>query len=106
MAGSSLLGCRQCLKLLQYGNGGGAVSTDLDDTIGRWYLQDQVPIVDNSHELVQDWPVEDGIEGEVDQRNVEDNTLRVIVIRHPKSHREGDATARDDRAQTHSRERV
>jgi hypothetical protein len=93
-------------ELLQGGNAGGAVTTDLYDTVGRWHLQDQVPIVGNSHELIQHRPVKDGVEGEVDLRDIKDDTLCAVVLRHPESRRERNATARDDGARTHSRERA
>jgi hypothetical protein len=53
LASSNLVGHHQCLELLQCGNANRAVYVDLDDTVGRWHLQDQVPIVGDSHELVQ-----------------------------------------------------
>jgi hypothetical protein len=49
-------------------------------------------------------PAEEGVEGEVDLYNIEDDTLSAVVLRHPKSHRKGDATVWDDGAWTHSRE--
>jgi hypothetical protein len=60
--------------------------------------------VDDNHELVQGSPAKDGIEGEVDLHDVEDDALHAVVLRRPKSHREGDATVQNDGAQTHSRE--
>jgi hypothetical protein len=48
--------------------------------------------VGNSHELVQGQPAQDGVEGEVDLRNIENDALRAVVIRCPQSHWEGDAT--------------
>jgi hypothetical protein len=77
---------------------GEAISIDLDDVIGRRHLQDQVPVVGHDHELVQGWPAEDGIEGEVDMHDVEDDALRVVVLRRPECHWEGDATVWDDGA--------
>jgi hypothetical protein len=60
--------------------------------------------VGNDHELVQGWPAKDGIEWEVDLCNIEDDALHMVVLKHPKCGREGDATIRDDGAQTHSSE--
>jgi hypothetical protein len=54
--------------------------------------------VGDGHELVQGQLIDDGIEGEVDLRDVKDDTLRAVVLRCPKHHREGDATAWDDAA--------
>jgi hypothetical protein len=48
--------------------------------------------VGNDHELVQGLPTEDGIYGEVDLLDVEDGSLRVVVLRHPKGHQEREAT--------------
>jgi hypothetical protein len=56
--------------------------------------------VGDDYKLVQGWPAEDGIEGVVDLQDIEEDTLRAVVLRHPESHREGDATVQDDRAQT------
>jgi hypothetical protein len=92
----------QRLELFQHGNTGREVSVDLDDMIGRWHLQDQVPVVGNGHELVQSQPANDGIEGEVDLHNVEDDALRAVVLKRPERHSEGDATARNDGARAHT----
>jgi hypothetical protein len=62
--------------------------------------------VGNGHELVQGWLAKDGVEGEVDLRDVEDDALYTVVLKHPESHREGDAIARDDVARAHSREQA
>jgi hypothetical protein len=97
-----LLGRCQCLVLFQRRNANGAVSTDLDDTVGRWHLQDQVPVVGDGHELVQGWPIDDGMEGDVDLRDVKDDALRVVVLRRTEHHLEGDATAQNNRAQAHT----
>jgi hypothetical protein len=70
------------------------VSTYLEDAIWRWHLQDQVPIVDDRHKLVQGWRVQNGVEGEVDLHDIKEDALRVEVLRHPKCDREGDTTAR------------
>jgi hypothetical protein len=100
MAGSGLLGRRQRFELLQHKNVNGAVSTDHDDIVGLWHLQDQVPIVGNSHELVLGRLAKKHIEGVVDLHDIEDDALRAIVLRHQES----DSTMWDDGAQTHSRE--
>jgi hypothetical protein len=38
--------------------------------------------VGDGHELVQGRPANDGVEGEVDIRNIEDDALCVVVLRH------------------------
>jgi hypothetical protein len=58
--------------------------------------------VGDGHELVQGWPAHDGIEGEVDLRDVEENALRAVVLRCPECDREGDSTLRDDGARAHT----
>jgi hypothetical protein len=73
---------RQHLELLQRGNTDRAVSIDLDDAIGQRPLQDQVPIVGDDHKLVQGWPANDGVEGEVDLCDVTDDALCAVVLRH------------------------
>jgi hypothetical protein len=78
---------------------------DLNDIVEWWHLQDQVHIVGNGHEAVQGSPANDGIEGEVDLRNVEDGALCAVVLRHPECHQDGDATVWDDGAWTHSQKR-
>jgi hypothetical protein len=93
LASSNLLGHHECLELLQCGNANRAVYVDLDDTVGRWHLQDQVPIVGDSHELAQGRLTNDGIEWEVDLHNVEEDALCAVVLKHLKGDREGDATA-------------
>jgi hypothetical protein len=67
---------------------------------------DQVPIVGDGHELVQGWPTNDGIEGEVDLHDVKDDALHTVVLRRPERHEEGDATMRDDRARSHTQKRA
>jgi hypothetical protein len=47
----------------------------------------------DGHELIQGHPANDSIEGEVDLRDVKDDTLHAVVLRHPKCDWEGDATA-------------
>jgi hypothetical protein len=54
--------------------------------------------VGNSHELAQGRPANDGVEGEVDLRDIKDDALRSVVLRHLKRHWEGDATAQNDGA--------
>jgi hypothetical protein len=69
---------------------------DLESTVGGQHLQDQVPIVGHDHKLIQGWPTQDGVEGEADLRDIEDDALRVKVLKHPERNREGDTTTRND----------
>jgi hypothetical protein len=55
----------------------------------------------NSHKLVQGWPTLNDIEWEVDLHDVEEDTLRVEVLRRPECNREGDTTTWHDSHQTH-----
>jgi hypothetical protein len=56
----------------------------------------------NGHELVQGWLADDGVEGLVDHRDVKDDALRAVVLRHPEYHRDRDAAVRDDGARARS----
>jgi hypothetical protein len=58
--------------------------------------------VGDGHELIQGRPANDGVEGEVDLRDVKEDALRAVVLKRPKCDREGDATTWDDGAQTHT----
>jgi hypothetical protein len=96
------VGRRQRLELLQCGNTSGAVSADLDDAVGRRHLQDQVSIVDDDHELVRGQPTNDDIQGEVHLRNIKDDALCVVVLKHPECDRQGDTTMWNDVARVHT----
>jgi hypothetical protein len=50
--------------------------------------------VGDDHELVQGRPANDGVEREVDLRDIEDDAPRVVVLRCPERDREGDAPHR------------
>jgi hypothetical protein len=54
--------------------------------------------------LVQGRPAQNGIEGETDLRDVEQDTFRVKVLRRPECDREGDTSARNDRYRAHTGE--
>jgi hypothetical protein len=58
----------------------------------------------NSHKLVQCQPTQNGIEWEVDLHDVEEDTLRTEVLRHPKCNWEGDTTTQHDSHRAHSRQ--
>jgi hypothetical protein len=62
--------------------------------------------VGDGHELIHGWPANDGIEGEVDLHDVEEDALRAVVLRHPECDRERDATERDDGAWARTKKRV
>jgi hypothetical protein len=55
---------------------------------------------------VQGRPANDGIEGEVYLRNIEDDTLRAVVLKRPECDREGHATVWDDGARADTRKWV
>jgi hypothetical protein len=80
------------------------VFEDLEDVVGGWHLQDYVPIMGNYHKLVQGRPAQNGIEGETDLRDVEQDTFREEVLRRPECDREGDTSALNDRYRAHLRE--
>jgi hypothetical protein len=98
------MGCRESMELLQRKDACITVSTDLDDATRRWHLQDQVPVVGYDHELVQGQPVHDGIKGEVDLHNVEEDALHAVVLKRPKGDRVGNATVRHNEPWAHYRE--
>jgi hypothetical protein len=82
------------------------VSLDSKNTIRSWHLQDQIPIMRPCHKPVQSWSTQDGVEGEADLRDVEQDALRAEVLGRPESNQEGDTTVRHHRHRTHSREWV
>jgi hypothetical protein len=74
-----------------------------DPSRGR-YLEDQVLVMGNGHESVQSWPANDGIEREVNLRNVELNVLSAEVLLSPECNRECDAPKGIHRLRAHSGE--
>jgi hypothetical protein len=60
------------------------------------HLQDHVPRVGHGHELIQCQLIEYGIERVVDLRDVKDDALCAVVLRHPETDRDGDATMREE----------
>jgi hypothetical protein len=61
-------------------------------TLGRGRnLEDQIPIMGNGHEPVQGRPADDGVEGEVNLRDVELDVLRAEVLLGPECYWECDA---------------
>jgi hypothetical protein len=56
------------------------------------------------HKLVHGWPTQNGIEGEVDLCDVEEDAVCAKVLRRPKCDQEGDTSTRHNRYRTHSGE--
>jgi hypothetical protein len=83
----------QGLEFLQYRDACIAIFAYLEDVIGGQHFQDQVPIVGDYHKLVQGWPAQNGIKGEIDLCDIKEDTLCVNVLRHPECDQEGDTTA-------------
>jgi hypothetical protein len=46
----------------------------------------------NRHKLVHSWSAQNGIEREVDLRDIEEDALRAEVLSYPECDREGDTT--------------
>jgi hypothetical protein len=76
--------CRQGVQLLDSCKRSGMVAPHGEDPIRGRHLEDQVLVMGNGHEPVQGWPANDGIEGEVDLRNVELNVLCAEVLLGPE----------------------
>jgi hypothetical protein len=66
---------------------------DLDYAIGGWHLQDQVSKVSDRHKLVQGWPAQNGVEGEADLCDVNQDALCAEVLGCPECDWERDTTA-------------
>jgi hypothetical protein len=49
--------------------------------------------VGDCHKLVSGWPTQNGVEVEVDLYDIEEDTLRAEVLKHPECDWEGDTTA-------------
>jgi hypothetical protein len=81
-----------------------AVASHGEDPGWRRYLEDQIPIMGNGHEPVQGWPANDGVEREVNLRNVELDVLCAEVFLYPECNREHDAPKGIHRLSAHSRE--
>jgi hypothetical protein len=83
---------------------GGTVTLHGEDPSRGWHLEDQIPVMGNGHEPVQGWPANDGVEGEVDFRNVENDVLRAEVHLSSECNRECDAPKGIHRLWAHSGE--
>jgi hypothetical protein len=60
----------------------------------------------NRHKLVQGRSSQNAIEGEVDLRDVEQDTFRAKVLKRPECDREGDISTQNDRYRAHPGEWV
>jgi hypothetical protein len=58
----------------------GTVAPHGEDPGWRWHLEDQIPVMGNGHEPVQGRPTNDGIEWEVNLRDVELDVLCAEVF--------------------------
>jgi hypothetical protein len=95
---------RQGVQLLDSCKRSGAVALHGEDPSRGRHLEDQVPVMGNGHEPVQGRPANDGIEREVNLRNVELDVLSVEVLHSPKCNRECDAPKGIHRLRAHSGE--
>jgi hypothetical protein len=96
--------CRQGVQLLHSRKRNGAVAPHDEDPDWRRNLEDQIPVMGNGHEPVQGWPVNDGIEREVNLRNVELDVLCAEVFLCPECNWERDAPEGIHRLSAHSEE--
>jgi hypothetical protein len=96
--------CRQGMQLLQSRKCSGTVAPHGEDPGRRWHIEDQIPVMGNGHKLVQGRPTNDGIEWEVNLRNVELDVLSVEVLLGPECYQECDAPEGIHRLWAHSRE--
>jgi hypothetical protein len=81
-----------------------AVAPHGEDPGWRWHLEDQIPIMGNGHESVQGRPANDGIEREVNLRNVELDVLCAEVFLCPECNQERDAPKGIHQLSAHSEE--
>jgi hypothetical protein len=96
--------CRQGVQLLDSCKRSGAVAPHGEDPSKGRHLEDQVPVMGNGHEPVHGRPTNDGIEREVNLRNVELDVLSVEVFLSPECNRECDAPKGIHRLRAHSGE--
>jgi hypothetical protein len=85
-------------------HGGGLVTLHGEDSCRGRYLEDQVPIMGNSHEPVQGRSANDGVEWEVQLRNFELYVLYVEVYLCPERDQQGDGPHWVDGMRAHSGE--
>jgi hypothetical protein len=94
----------QSMQLLDSCKHSGAVAPHGEDPSRGRHLEDQIPIMGNGHEVVQGRPANDGIEREVNLRNVELDILSVEVLLGLECNPECDAPKGIHRLRAHSRE--
>jgi hypothetical protein len=92
------------VQLLDSCKRSGAITPHGEDPSRGRYLEDQIPLMGNGHEPVQGRPANDGIEGEVNLRNVELDVLSAEVFLGPECNRECDAPKGIHQLWAHSRE--
>jgi hypothetical protein len=92
------------MQLLDSDKRSGAIAPHGEDPSRGWHLEDQVPVMGNGHEPVQGRPANDGIEREVNLRNVELDVLSAEVLLSPECNRECDAPKGIYRLRAHSEE--
>jgi hypothetical protein len=83
--------CRQGVQLLDSRHCSSAVTPHGKDPSRGRHLEDQIPVMGNGHEPVQGQPANDGIEGEVNLRDVKLDVLCAEVFLGPECYRECDA---------------
>jgi hypothetical protein len=95
---------RQGVQLLHSRKRSGAVATHGEDPGWRRHLEDQIPVMGNGHEPVQGRPANDGIEREVNLRNIELDALCAEVVLCPECNRQRDTPKGIHRLGAHSGE--
>jgi hypothetical protein len=96
--------CRQGVQLLHSRKRSGMVTPHSEDPGWGLHLEDQIPVMGNGHEPVQGRSTNDGIEREVNLRNVELDVLCAEVFLCPECNREHDAPKGIHRLSAHSEE--
>jgi hypothetical protein len=96
--------CRQGVQLLDCCKHSGVVAPHGEDPNRRQHLEDQIPVMGNGHEPVQGRSANDGIEREVNLRNVELDVLSAEVFLSTECNWECDAPKGIHRLWAHSGE--
>jgi hypothetical protein len=92
------------MQFLNRRHGSGPVALHGEDACRGRHLEDQVPVMGNSHEPVQSRSANNGIEREVHLRNFELHVLRAEVHLGPECDRQGDGSYRVNGIWAHSGE--